>query len=100
MPAERQDGRDDFDRLVAPPRNGYSVAELCARWKIGADKVNAFIRRGELVAVNVATNTSVRPQWRITPEAVAEFEARRTSAPPPKPVRRRRASTATDFFPD
>src|SRR5215213_2439813 len=73
-----------------PPRNGYSVADLCTRWKIGADKVNGFIRRGELVAVNVATNTTARPQWRITPEEVARFEAKRTSAPTPKVPRRRR----------
>jgi hypothetical protein len=47
-------GGADFAVLVAairaalkdvPPRNGYSVADLCSRWRIGADKVNGFIRR-------------------------------------------------------
>src|SRR4051812_10386495 len=79
--------------------HGYSVADLCRRWKVGADKIHTFLRRGELVGVNVATNLSGRPQWRITQESVAMFEKRRSSAPPPKPpVRRREAGV--DYFPD
>src|SRR5437879_1326223 len=80
---------------------GHSVADLCRRWKIGPDKVHAFIPRGELVAVNVATSLSGRPQWRITRESVEVFERRRSSAPPPEPLRRRRRQThEIDFFPD
>ena len=63
---------------------GYSVADLCLRWKVGADKIRTFLHRGELVGVNVATNLSARPQWRITRESVELFEQRRCSAPPPK----------------
>jgi hypothetical protein len=80
--------------------SGYSIADLCLRWRVGADKIHGFLRRGELVGVNVATNLSSRPQWRISPEAVAAFEARRTSAPTPKPPRRQRRSSMIDFFPD
>jgi hypothetical protein len=79
---------------------GYSVADLCRRWKVGADKIHTFIRRGELVAVNVATNLSARPQWRVTREAVELFERRRTSPPPPKPSRQRRQARQTDYYPD
>jgi hypothetical protein len=79
---------------------GFSVADLCARWRIGADKIHGFLRRGELIGINVATNLSGRPQWRITPESVAAFEQRRTSASPPKPVRRRRKAETIDFYPD
>ncbi len=79
---------------------GYSVADLCARWKVGQDKIHGFIRRGELVAVNVATNLAGRPQWRITPESVAVFEQRRTSAPPPKVKRAKRRPDVVDYFPD
>lgn len=101
-------GESEFAALVTairealkdvPPRNGYSVADLAARWRIGPDKINGFIRRGELLAVNVATHTSARPQWRVMPEEVAKFEARRTSAPVPKPTRRRRRTGDVDFFP-
>src|SRR5215203_966693 len=70
--------------------HGFSVADLCRRWKVGPDKVHGFIRRGELAAVNLATNMSARPQWRITRESVEMFERRRSSAPAPKSQRRRR----------
>ncbi len=80
---------------------GYSVADLCRRWRVGADKIRAFLRRGELVGVNVATNLSARPQWRITRESVDLFERRRISAPVPKPTRRRhRQRQEIDFYPD
>jgi hypothetical protein len=104
----RNRGRDDFEALVTAlrealkdvtPRNGYSVSDLCVRWKIGPSKVLGFIDRGELVAVNVATHTSGRPQYRVTPEELAKFEAKRTSAPLPKPTRKRRAA-GKDYFPD
>jgi hypothetical protein len=81
------------------PQDGYTVADLCRRWKVGADKIRGFLRRGELVGVNVATNLSGRPQWRITRESVEQFEKRRTSAPPPKPPRRKRQPHFVDYYP-
>jgi len=82
-------------------RAGYSVADLCRRWLVGGDKIHGWIRRGELIAVNVATSLSGRPQWRITPESVEQFERRRTSVPPPKsPPRRRKRTDEIDFYPD
>ena len=77
---------------------GYSVADLCRRWRVGPDKIHGFLRRGELVGVNVATNLSARPQWRITRESVELFERRRSSAPPPKPPPRRRRQQAIDYY--
>jgi hypothetical protein len=79
--------------------HGFSVGELCKRWRVGADKIHGFIRRGELVAVNLATHTSGRPMWRISAEEVRRFEQRRTSAPPPQPPRRRRQSGKVDHYP-
>jgi hypothetical protein len=80
--------------------HGYTVAALCRRWRIGADKLRGFIKRGELVAVNLASHLSAKPQWRVMPEEVERFEQRRTSAPPPKPQRQRRRREMIDFFPD
>jgi hypothetical protein len=82
-------------------RRGFSVADLTRRWRIGADKIHGFLRRGELIGINVASELSGRPQWRITPDSVAEFERRRSSRPAP-PVRRRRkiGSEVIDFYPD
>jgi excisionase family DNA binding protein len=79
---------------------GYTVAEVAARYRVGEDKVRAWIRRGELAAVNVAGVLCARPQLRITPEALAAFEGRRTAAPPPKPSRRRRRAAEVDYYPD
>jgi hypothetical protein len=76
------------------------VANLCRRWKVGADKIRGFLRRGELIGVNLATNLSGRPQWRITCESVEQFEKRRTSAPPPKVQCRKRRPQLIDFYPD
>ena len=78
---------------------GFSVADLCRRWKIGADKIRGFLRRGELVGVNVAANLSGKPQWRITPESVDRFEQRRSSVPPPKHTPRRRRPEMVDYYP-
>jgi hypothetical protein len=85
------------DRTAGQP--SFTVSDLCMRWRVGADKIHCFIRRGELVAVNVATNLSARPQWRIAPEAVELFERRRSSTPPVKPPRRRRQSQEVDYYP-
>ena len=82
------------------PLAGYTVSDLCRRWRIGPDKVRAFLRRGELIGVNVATNLSGKPLWRITAESVERFERRRSSEPPPKPPRRRRRSALVDYYPD
>jgi hypothetical protein len=80
---------------------GYSVNDLCRRWKVGKDKIRGFRRRGELIAVNVATTLSGKPQWRITPESMERFEKRRSSAPTPKPAaRRRRPAALIDYYPD
>ena len=97
------------DSTVSPDRvrdrteldqGGLSVADLCRRWKAGAQKIHGFIRRGELNAINIASNLSSRPQWRITRESVKAFERRRSSAPPQKPARRRRRQDVIDFYPD
>jgi hypothetical protein len=83
----------------AAATRGLSVADLSRRWKVGADKVRAFLRRSELIGINVATNLSARPQWRITRESVYFVERRRSSAPPPK-LPRRRKPTVVDYYPD
>jgi hypothetical protein len=84
----------------ATPVSGYSVAALCQRYHVGADKVRAWIRSGELIAVNVAADLGGKPQWRITPESVEVFERRRSSEPAPKLQRRRkRLPEVRDYYP-
>ena len=57
--------------------------------------VLALIAAGELAAVNWARPGSRRPRWRISAEALAAFERRRTAqAPAPRERRRRQKSEA------
>jgi hypothetical protein len=84
-----------------PALAGFSVADLARRWRIGPDKIRAFIRRGDLVAVNMAICLAGRPQWRVTPQEVERFEARRASTPASKTMpRRRRLEGVIDYYPD
>jgi hypothetical protein len=87
------------DAAEREPVCGFTVADLCKRWRVGPDKVHGFLRRGELVGVNLASNLAGRPQWRITVESVERFEKRRSSEPAPKVERRRRVLVAKDYFP-
>jgi hypothetical protein len=87
---------------LTPPRPadaGFTVADLCRRWRVGPDKVHRWLESGELVGVNLATNTTDK-QWRIVPEEVEKFERRRSSTPPPKPTKRKKRMEEVDYFPD
>jgi hypothetical protein len=55
---------------------------------IDPNKVLAWIRRGELVAINVAEKTSSRPRWKVSPAALEDFFRRRQCTPPEKVGRR------------
>ena len=74
--------------------------QLAERYAINVDKVLGWIRSGELAAINVAAKPNGRPRWRITAEAVIEFEQRRSSKPPITPTRRRRRKdpNVIEFF--
>jgi excisionase family DNA binding protein len=83
------------------PLRGFTVRDVAQRFRVSPDKVRRWICSGELRAVNVASTLCGKPLWRITPEAVEEFEKLRGSVPPPKPAnRRKRAKDFIDFYPD
>lgn len=79
---------------------GLTVADVARRYRVGEDKVLAWIKRGELTAINTASALCVRPRWVIPAEALVAFERRRTGGPTPKPTPRRRPSGIVDFYPD
>jgi hypothetical protein len=89
-----------MDSITPLPAGGFSVADLCRRWKIGGDKIRTLLRRGELVGINVATDRAGKPQWRVTAESVQRFEQARSSAPPPPRGRHRPRPEATDYYPN
>lgn len=82
------------------PTAGFTVEDLARRWRVSPDKIRALIRKGELAAVNLAGTLAGRPQLRVMPEAVSEFEQRRSAGPPPKPPARRPRLKVHDFYPD
>jgi transposase len=83
-----------------PPKAGLTTHDIAKRYRVGEDRVRAWISRGELAAVNTR-DPGGRPRWVVLPEALEKFERARSSAPPPQPVRRRRKQAGmVDFFPD
>ena len=79
----------------------YSPAEIAQRWGCKVDKVLSLIGSRELVAMNLATSrTAGKPRWRISPQALEDFERGRSTQPKPKPVARRRKakSAVIEFF--
>jgi hypothetical protein len=84
-----------------PTVSGYRPRELARRYRVSISKIHAWIRSGELRAINTAAVLCGKPQFVVLPEALADFERRRDCSPPPKPERRRRQPAgAIDFFPD
>jgi excisionase family DNA binding protein len=69
------------------------VREVAKRLSVTTGRVLTWIRAGRLRAIDVAEGTGKRHRWRITPEALAEFEATRTVAPNRPTPRRRRSGT-------
>jgi hypothetical protein len=65
-PAER--------RKITPP-------QLAKQWGVNVAKVVAFIRAGELPAINLAARGTVRPRYAIDVADVEAFEAGRRIVP-------------------
>jgi hypothetical protein len=89
---ERRGGRVVADSYLTP----RAIADQLRLAK--TDAVLAWIARGELAAVNISAGTG-RPTWRISPEALEEFLARRRAVPAVlRPARRRKAVGVVKFF--
>jgi hypothetical protein len=84
-----------FERTkLTPPQ----IAQL---WGIAPDKVVAFIRSGELRAINVASpGRNQRPRFLVDLQDLADFERRREVQPAPKqpPRRPRREPSGNDYY--
>jgi len=65
----------------------------------GIHKILNFIRSGQLRAINIAADTAKRAQWVIPPDAIIEFERRRSAQPKaPTPRRRKKKPDVIEFF--
>ena len=64
----------------------FRVIELAKMLKVKPEKIQHWVRTGELEAFNVASKPTGQPQWRITAEAVAAFKAKRAAKPTAPPA--------------
>jgi excisionase family DNA binding protein len=78
----------------------FFVRDICERYGVTEHTVLGWIRSGELRAVNVGRSPGARkPRWRISQQALTDFEAARTTAPPPPRTRRRQqAAEVIEFY--
>ncbi len=81
-------------------RKFFTPPEVAKDLKVHPEKVRAWIKSRELLAVNIAASRTGRPRWRIAEADLADFLARRSApAPAPKARRRRRKGpTITEYF--
>lgn len=70
-------------KKITPP-------ELARRWGVDIDTVYAWIRGGELRAINGAKRAGGRPRYLINEADIADFERRRAVQPPPPPQKRKK----------
>jgi hypothetical protein len=68
-------------------------------FRVSEDKIRAWIRSGELSAVNTAGPRSNKPRFVILPHALEQFAAARSPAKPPKAAPRKRRTARKDYFP-
>lgn len=79
----------------------FTPPQVAKRWHCTPERVLQLIRAGRLRAFTLSPASSRRPRWRITEDAVAEFERgdnRATPAPAKPAPRRRRPADYIEFF--
>ena len=82
-----------------PTTGPFTVATVAKRYAVSEAVVLNWIRNKELSALKVSRSGSRRPTWRITRDALAEFEARRApTLPAPRRQHRRKAKTEVVEF--
>jgi hypothetical protein len=80
---------------------GWTPNELARVLRVSPDRVRAWIKAGELAALDTAARRRGKPRYVILPHHLVEFERHRRPAPPPSPARRRRKkSSEIDYYPD
>ncbi len=82
------------------PGSGLTVADVALRYRVSAERVRNWIRKGEIFAINTADAKCSKPRYVIPPESLVQFERGRSAAEPPKPTRRKKQRTGDiDFYP-
>ena len=66
-----------------------TISEIQERYRTSRDAVLSWITSQQLKAIDVAPAGSRRHQYRVSEEALQEFERRRSGQPAPSPPRRK-----------
>jgi hypothetical protein len=74
----------------------FTPPQLAQRWGVSPDRIRAMVRSGRLKGFNIA-EPGERPQFRITPEVVEQFEAGVVVKPKSKTPPRRRVGSVESF---
>jgi excisionase family DNA binding protein len=76
-----------------------SVKEVKDRYGVSENTVLSWIKSGQLQAINVGrTPAGKRPRWRITQQALEEFELARSSSSPTNRIRRKKVPDIIEFI--
>jgi hypothetical protein len=86
--------------MVTITKKKLTPPEVAKLFGVEPGKIIAWIKAGELRAINGATRRGDRPRYLIDLDDIAAFERSRAVVPPPAPVQRRRrpASDVVEFF--
>lgn len=78
----------------------YGIPDVCERYGVSEGTVLSWIHAGELRAINVGRTPGARkPRWRVTAQALEDFEAARSAVPPaPRQRRRRQRDDVIEFY--
>jgi hypothetical protein len=71
----------------------FTPADLAKRWQCSPDAVLTLIRSRRLAAFSVSPPSSKRPRYRVTAQALADYEAGHQPCAPAKPATRQRRRT-------
>lgn len=89
---------DHADEAIPRSRGGMTVREVAKLLRVGCDRVRAWIRSGELPAINTAGRQCDKPRFIVLPSHISEFESKRRVRPPAKTVRRRPRPHVEEFY--
>lgn len=81
------------------PKSKMTPPEIASLWGVATTKILAWIRSGELRAIDASTKRSKRPRYLIDVEDLKAFEEKRLVRQPPKTVRKpQRAADVIPFY--
>lgn len=87
---------------VSPGERNLTPPQIAEQFGVAVEKVIAWIKSGELAAMNLANRGCRRPRYSITPDALDAFKQSRQVIPhsvaPTRRVRRKPAGNVREYF--